>query len=58
MFKKILGWLQIAFLPTTVSFTPVEQPMKIEFIVNLKAAKLIGFTMPPEMLARATRIIR
>jgi len=37
---------------------PVEQPMKFEFIVNLKAAKQIGVTIPPDVLARATRIIR
>ena len=37
---------------------PVEQPKKFEFVVNLKAAKQIGITIPSDVLARATRIVR
>lgn len=37
---------------------PVEQPMKFEFIVNLMTAKQIGVIIPPNVLARANRVIR
>jgi len=37
---------------------PVEQPMRFDFVINLKAAKQIGVTVPPNVLVRASRVIR
>ncbi|HEY7319733.1 MAG TPA: ABC transporter substrate binding protein [Candidatus Binatia bacterium] len=37
---------------------PVEQPMKFEFVTNLKAAKQIGLTIPQSVLHRADKVIK
>ena len=37
---------------------PIEQPTKFDFVINLKAAKQIGVTIPPEVLYRATKVIK
>jgi putative tryptophan/tyrosine transport system substrate-binding protein len=37
---------------------PVQQATKFEFVINLNAAKQIGLTLPPELLARANRVVK
>jgi putative ABC transport system substrate-binding protein len=58
MFQRAAEIVDMILKGTKPADIPVERPKKFDFVINLKAAKLIGLTVPPEVLARASRIIR
>ena len=58
LFRRAASFVDKIFKGTKPADLPVEQPMKFDFVINLKAAKQIGLIIPQSVLYRADRVIK